>query len=562
MYELIITEKPNAAKMIADALADGKPIKESYQGVPYYKLTHGNRDIVVSCAVGHLYGLAEKERKGWNFPIFDIEWKPVSETNKQAEFSKKYLATIKKLARDADEFTVACDYDQEGSVIGKNIISLACKQKDANRMQFSTLTKDELREAYKNKKLHLDWGQIEAGEARHFLDFYNGINYSRALTSAIKSAGAFKIMSTGRVQGPALKIIVEREKEIIAFKSVPFWQIQLQGNIRSHEIIALHKEDKFWDRARAEDIYSRIKDEKKGVISDTKKTRITQNPPVPFDLTSLQVEAYKCFGIAPNATLSIAQELYTSGYISYPRTSSQQLPHTIGYKKIIGDIAGQGNYKELADKLLAKKVLQPNNGKKTDPAHPAIYPTGISPSLNGREAKIYDLIVKRFFSVFGEPAIRQKITIGIYAKEEEFIATGISTLEKGWHIFYEPYVRLEEKEMPDVNKGEDISIIKIDMLSKETQPPKRFTPASIIRELERRNLGTKATRSEIVETLFKRGYVYGESIQATEFGIKTIEALKKHGPAIIDEELTRHFEIELEEIREDKKKKEKGQLQL
>ena len=110
--------------------------------------------------------------------------------------------------------------------------------------------------------------------------------------------------------------------------------------------------------------------------------------------------------------------------------------------------------------------------------------------------------------------------------------------------------------MPDVNKGEVININRIDMLSKETLPPKRFTPASIIRELEKRNLGTKATRSEIVETLFKRGYVYDESIKATVFGIKTIEALEKHSPAIVDEELTRHFEIELEEIRDNKKKKE------
>src|SRR3989338_8769065 len=106
MYELIITEKPAAAKKIAEALADGKMIKEAYQGVPYYKVTHGKKDIVVACAVGHLYGLAEKEKKGWKFPVFDIEWKPVSETVKRSAFTKKYLNTLKKLAKDAKEFTV------------------------------------------------------------------------------------------------------------------------------------------------------------------------------------------------------------------------------------------------------------------------------------------------------------------------------------------------------------------------------------------------------------------------------------------------------------------------
>jgi len=105
---LVITEKPAAAKKIAESLADGKPIKESYQGVPYYKLSHGKKDIVVACTVGHLYGLAEKEKKGWRFPVFDIEWKPLSENVKGSEFTKKYLNTLKKLAKGADAFIIAC----------------------------------------------------------------------------------------------------------------------------------------------------------------------------------------------------------------------------------------------------------------------------------------------------------------------------------------------------------------------------------------------------------------------------------------------------------------------
>src|SRR3989338_3319463 len=138
MYELIITEKPAAANKIAEALADGKAIKENIGGAPYYKLTHGKKDIVVACAVGHLYGLAEKEKKGWRFPVFEIEWKPVSETSKQSSFTKKYLNTLKKLAKGADSFTVATDYDQEGEVIGLNVVRFICGKKDAHRMKFST----------------------------------------------------------------------------------------------------------------------------------------------------------------------------------------------------------------------------------------------------------------------------------------------------------------------------------------------------------------------------------------------------------------------------------------
>jgi DNA topoisomerase I len=554
MYELIISEKPNAAKKIAEALADGKAIKENMGGVPYYLVTHGKRDIVVACAVGHLYGLGEKEKKGWIFPVFDIEWKPAGDISKKSGFSKKYLIAIKKLAKEADEFTVATDYDQEGSVIGKNVVVYACKKKDANRMKFSTLTQEDLVEAYEKKEKHLDWPQAEAGDARHHLDFYNGINYSRALTSSIKTAGSFKLMSTGRVQGPALKIIVNREKEIKAFKPVPFWQIELQGNVNKGDIISWHKEDKFWDKKKADEVMKKVKNEKKATVDKAEKKQFKQQPPVPFDLTSLQMESYRCHRISPKETLEIAQELYTAGVISYPRTSSQQLSEKLGFKKVLTQLQKQKEYSELSKILLSKKSLIPNNGKKTDPAHPAIYPTGNVPSLsNEREQKVYDLIVKRFMATFAEEALRETMTIDVNCKDEIFIAKGTRTVEKGWHVFYAPYVRIEEEELPAVNKGDDVNVKKIQLHSKETTPPKRYTPASIIKELEKKNLGTKATRASIVDTLFQRGYVDGKAIEATNLGIKTIETLEKHVPQIVDEALTRHFEEEMEQIVECKK---------
>ncbi len=557
MYELIITEKPASANKIAEALADGKPIKENYQGVPHYKLTHGKKDIVVACAVGHLYGLAEKEKKGWRFPVFDIEWKPLSETVKGSAFTKKYLNAIKKLVKGANEFTIATDYDVEGEVIGLNIIRHLCRQKDANRMKFSTLTKPDLVEAYKNKSRHIDWGQAESGEARHFLDWYNGINYSRALTDSIKSTGAFKIMSTGRVQGPALKIIVDREREIKAFKPVPFWLVQLAGEHNGQALAAWHKEDKFWEKAKADKVIENTKGQQEAKVGKVEKKQFNQMPPFPFDLTTLQVEAYRCFNISPKETLEIAQELYTSGLISYPRTSSQQLPASIGYKRVINDLSKQKQYSDLAKKLSQKPGLAPNNGKKTDPAHPAIFPTGIAPEgINEKEGKIYDLVVKRFLATFAEHAVRQTMIVELDCNSEIFVAKGTTTIEKGWHSFYAPYVRLEELELPNARENDRIKVNKIEMLSKETQAPNRYTPASIIKELEKRGLGTKATRSEIVDTLFQRGYVQGKSIEATGLGISTIETLEKYSPKIIDEELTRHFEIEMEKIREGNQKKE------
>lgn len=554
MVELIITEKPQAAKKIADALCDGKPVKENNKGVPYYKIVHGNKDIIVSCAVGHLYGLDQKKGKKWDYPIFDIDWQPSHETKKQAAFTQKYLMTIKKLAKEADEFTVATDYDVEGEVIGLNVIKYACKQKDAARMKFSTLTKDDLVNAYENKSKTLDWGQANAGETRHFLDWYNGINYSRALTASIKSVGAFKIMSTGRVQGPSLKIIVDREKEIKSFRPVPFWQIELLGEVNNGKLVAWHIEDKFWEKDKANKVMKNVKGQKEGKVTKTNTSQFKQSPPVPFDLTTLQTEAYRNHRIPPKTTLEIAQELYTSGYISYPRTSSQQYPESIKYKKILALLTKNKEYAKLSKKILDKKIIKPNNGKKSDPAHPAIYPTGIIPGLDSYKHKIYDIIVKRFLATFADEAVRETNKFEIDVNSENFLAKGTRTIEKGWHTFYEPYVKLEEEELPHVKEGDMVNVEKISMYDKETQPPKRYTPASIIRELEKRNLGTKSTRSQIVDTLFQRGYVLGKAIEATELGIRTIETLEKYSPKIIDEKLTRHFEEEMQEIREGKKK--------
>jgi len=422
MQELIITEKPSAAKKIADALADGKPIKEDIRGVPYYKVTHGNKDILVGSAAGHLFGLAEKKKtKGFAYPVFDIEWIPNHEISKTAAFSKKYLDALKKLAKKAKEFTVATDYDIEGEVIGLNIVRYVCNRNEARRMKFSTLTKPDLIKSYEEAAPHLNWGQALAGETRHFLDYYYGINLSRALTRAIKTAGMFKILSTGRVQGPALKIVVDREKEIKSFKPVPFWQLELKGLAKRNTVIAWHKEDKFWEKEKAQKAFDIVKDEKKCAVSKIDTRKFLQKEPSPFDLTTLQTESYRCFGISPKETLSLAQELYTNGWISYPRTSSQQLPPAIGYAKILKALAKQENYAELANQLLKLKTLTPNNGKKTDPAHPAIFPTGLEPkSLSGRVGKVYDIIVKRFMSTFGEPAKRETVTLELDVKKELF----------------------------------------------------------------------------------------------------------------------------------------------
>ena len=205
-YTLIVAEKPAAAEKIAYAL--GKKVSEKKVGkVRYYETSVNGDELVVAPAVGHLFGLAPKE-KARKYPIFDLEWKPLYLTNKKADFSKAYADNIEKLAKKADKFIIATDYDNEGEVIGLNILRFLCKKDDAKRMKFSTLTASDLREAYDNILPSLAWGQAEAGEARHYLDWIWGINLSQAAMQALLKVSKFrKILSIGRVQGPSLALL-------------------------------------------------------------------------------------------------------------------------------------------------------------------------------------------------------------------------------------------------------------------------------------------------------------------------------------------------------------------
>jgi DNA topoisomerase I len=547
---LIVTEKPQAAAKIASALGDAKKFGE--EGVSYYELTRDGKKILVASAVGHLYNLTYKKgQKGW--PIFDVEWVPAYANSKTAGFTKKYYMLIKKLAARAKEVIVATDFDNEGEVIGWNVLRFICKHKNAKRMKYSTLTAPELEKSYDNPMHELAWGNAYAGESRHILDWLYGINLSRALMSAIKTTGSFRILSIGRVQGPALKIIVDREREIMKFKPVPYWQVFAKVDWKSagvkepeEEVLFQHSEDIF-DKKQLE----KFKKIKEGNAKTEKREESIQ-PPVPFDLTTLQREAYRWIKTSPSETLKIAQQLYLDGLISYPRTSSQKIPKEIEPKKILKMLSK--NYPDV--KYAIRDV--PIEGKKSDPAHPSIFPTGeFAGKLSGPAEKLYNLIVKRFIAAFSSDAKTANKKIVIDSKGIEFHASGLKILDKGWMHVYPSGT--EERDLPDLNGN--VKIKEIITEEKETQPPSRYSAAGLVGLLEKKNLGTKATRAMIVDTLFNRGYLDGTSIKATQLGIALIEALEEHSPIIIDENLTIQLDEEMtkiEEAKSDFDKMEKG----
>jgi DNA topoisomerase-1 len=444
-----------------------------------------------------------------------------------------------QLAKHASQFTVATDYDVEGEVIGKNIVEYIFHRPDAARMKFSTLTKQELEESYEHKSPALNWSQAIAGETRHYLDWFYGINLSRALMNALKKAGAFKIMSIGRVQGPTLHILVERERQIQKFKPEPYWQIFITIK-NSHELELKYNKDIFdlSELRRFEDLVNKTAE-----VTIERREEIIP-PGFPFDLTTLQTESYKFHNFTPSKTLQIAQSLYLAGLISYPRTSSQKLPEAINYHEILKKMAKEYSVEHLINRV------NPVEGPKTDPAHPSIYPTGEFPGqLTEDEEKLYNLIVRRFLALFCSDAVLYQKKIKAMVNELIFAVRGTSIKEKGWMAVYP--AKLKEIDIPDI-EGK-VLIIKQRAEEKETQPPKRYTSASLVAELERRNLGTKATRAAILETLYERGYIKEKSIEVTPLGMSLINTLEKYSPIIIDQQLTRNFEKEMESIEQAKK---------
>jgi DNA topoisomerase-1 len=553
-YTLIICEKPSAAQRMASALAEGPVNKIPNTQVPSFKITRKGKEIVIAPAVGHLFVLDEKAKDtNWRYPVFDLEWKPIF-FNKNNMWSKKYHQNIKALVSGANEFISACDYDVEGSVIAFNILRFICNVKDGKRMKFSTLTQPDLISAYDKATPHLDFEQIEAGLARHYLDFYWGINTSRALTLSLKHAGGYHTLSTGRVQGPTLNILQKREKEIRSFVPKPFWELEVAGLVNEKSVTALHVTGKFWKRPEAEKIFTKCNG-KDGTVIQVLRKEYKQNPPHPFDLTTLQREAYKCFGYSPKQTLDTAQALYEQALISYPRTSSQKLPEKIGYKTIIEALKRQGEYAPLCIQLMQKQFLKPNEGAKVDPAHPSIFPTGAHPKgLNTYQFKLYDLIVKRFLATFADPAIRERMKALFEINGERFISEGFRTVVPNWIDFYKPYSKFKEILLPPMKKGEALKSTKLQMHDRETAPPSRFTQATILKEMDKLGLGTKATRSTILHTLYERGYIEDKSIIVTKLGDVVIDTLEKYVDEIISVELTKEFETDMEAIRQGKKK--------
>jgi DNA topoisomerase-1 len=376
-------------------------------------------------------------------------------------------------------------------------------------------------------------------------------------------------LSIGRVQGPTLAFVVDRDMEIKNHVYEPYWTVSADFEKDGSTISTHYYKPRISTLSEATSIVSACKNQD-GRIDRIESQKLNLKAGPAFNLGDLQKEAYRVFRFSPSYTLSIAEKLYISALISYPRTSSQKLPASINYKLIISDISKIGfAYTQLTNILLARGQLSPIEGNKTDPAHPAIYPTGKKPKskLSGAEFKLLDLIIRRFLASFGDPARTENKTVAIHIKDEHiFIADGKKMLYDGWTQFYKPYLNFTETILPELHEGEILRNAIVSMSKKYTQPPPRFNQSTLLELMEKENIGTKATRSEIISTLFKRNYIsnvtsYGNDrgiergrqrvrggIEATEIGLQIIQSMRKYVPILVSANLSRSMEEQLEGI--------------
>ncbi|MEM1599939.1 MAG: DNA topoisomerase I [Sulfolobaceae archaeon] len=544
-FFLIIAEKPKAAKKISEALSNNPVFCKKYVG--YWALKYGNNVYLVTSAAGHLFGLQGDNK----FPVYDAVWKPLWTIDKTAYYTRKYYELLSSLSKRAIGFINACDYDIEGSVIGYLIIKYLGDLKRAKRMKFSALTKSDIINAFLNLS-ELDYNMIEAGITRHKIDWLWGINISRALMLAVKEVVGKKIiLSAGRVQSPTLVSIVNSEIERNLFIPLPTFNVSITIKIGTHTINI--KLDKEFDRIdKAQEFLKNIKNKRVVIEYIDQKIKNLERPH-PFNLTDLQVEAGRLYGISPYNVERLAEELYLDGLISYPRTNSQKIPSTINIYNIVRNLE-KSSYKNLVyrlDKISSGRYII-NQGDKDDPAHPAIHPTGEAPKeLSGNLFKIYDLIVRRFLASISRDAKISITTYGIKVIDFplQFSISYSRVVERNWLELY-PFHQIKEDSIPFFSKGSEGIITGGKVRISLSRPNSRFTKVSLLKWMEASGLGTKATRGKIIEVLIKRRYLTtsGKYLVPTKLGFYIAEILSKFFPEITDVKMTADMESKLELI--------------
>jgi DNA topoisomerase-1 len=548
---LIISEKANAAKKIAQVLAEGSVKDGKHRSVPHHTFTWRGEECVSVGLKGHVLNPEyPEEYANWQ----KVEPSELIDAEILKAVSEKGVANaVKSLAKKADRVVIATDFDREGELIGVEALSIAFEANPklmdhVERARFSALTKGEVTRAFENL-VEVSKELADAGAARQDIDLIWGATLTRWVSRATKRYGnAF--LSVGRVQSPSLVLIAERERERRAFVPEPYWELEATLRNGGGPFVVHHAHGRFKEEAEARKAFENLTET--ATVTEVKQKSATRPPPTPFNTTGF-LTASASLGIGPSRATRIAEDLYTDGYISYPRTDNTVYPRSLDLREVLGYLKRVEGTGEYAEQLLGAEKLAPTRGKKETTDHPPIYPTGYASrkALREDQWKIYQLVVRRFLATLSGPARTLRTTLRFDSGGELLVTSGTVVTQEGWLGVY-PYGRRPDEELPALSEGGEVEVVEAEVLSKETQPPARYGQGRLIRLMEDLGLGTKATRPNIIQNLYDRGYVHDDPIVPTETGMAVAQALKDFASEIATHEMTAELEKSMDAISEGK----------
>ena len=594
--KLVVAEKTNAAENIAKELGVGTK-KDKVYNTPVCRFTREGEEWVAMGLRGHIlavdfprelqwredqgwFGVDEEgevfpaslpatlahppfekvrkpftkegvDIKGWKVPSLPyLVWAPV--VKEPAE--KEIIRTLKNLAKKADEVIIATDFDREGELIGSDAVSMVRQVNEdvpVVRARYSSFTKPELEHAFARENLvAVDDDLAAAGESRQFIDLIWGAVLTRYLTMA-KFGGLGNVRSAGRVQTPTLALVARREKERQAFVPEDYWVVRgTAATQEGEEFKVAHATARFKDEATATSAYQDAKAAGKARVTDVVKKTRKGTIQTPFNTTSLQTAA-AAEGLTPARTMRIAESLYMSGLISYPRVDNTVYPETLDLSEVVTMLKGVPQYANYCDELLAAQPLTATRGKQETTDHPPIYPTGVGDpdKLRPEEWKLYNLIARRFLATLSEQPVIEGTKVTLDAGGQTFAASGDVLVKPGYRAIY-PYGSKKDEQLPALSVGQEVDLTSLDLEAKQTEPPARYSQGKLVQEMERLGLGTKSTRASIIERLYEVKYLKNDPIEPSQLGMAIIDALECYAAHITTPEMTSELEGDMTKVAE------------
>ncbi len=526
--------------VIVESPAKAKTIEKYLSGL-------GAGEFIVRASVGHVRDLPKSNKKAIDIPAGFVPHYEV------VPGKAKVIHELKELAAEAKEVILATDPDREGEAIAWHLAQVltdnerqTTNDKKFERIVFHEITKEAVEEALKHPR-PIDDNLRYAQEARRVLDRLVGYDLSGLIWKKVRYG-----LSAGRVQSPALRIIMEREREIRAFVPETFYVITADTKTKKKKTLLLTCAEEPREKKEANRIIAAVK-KSDLTVAAVEESEMARTPRAPFTTSTLQQTASSRLGFSPSRTMGIAQKLYESGHITYMRTDSVNL-----------GAAARGAMLAHIEKKFGKEYAAPRTfktkSKNAQEAHEAIRPTNIvkeSAGTTPEQKKLYELIRAR--TLASQMADAKLLKTKIVAETPEknvppFSANGSRVLFDGW-LKADPDARGEDVELPEVKGGEVLDVKEISAEEKQTTPPARYSEAGLIKELEKRGIGRPSTYASIMKTLADRGYVEkdGRSLIPTDVGDVVSSFLEANFPTYISDTFTAEMEDELDEIAEGKR---------